>query len=208
MTPRQAIFPAVFFGCILIVILVFQVSNPGARLLEKIVADVIPIAVEQEPSPENTTVPETSRSQPTPPEQGSSCPVSQNYPDTIRQWCSYIANSAQGNGVDPNLIAAVMLQESGGNPWAYSSSGAVGLMQVMPRDGIAATFMCAAGPCFADRPSTDELYDPAYNVSYGAGMLGGLISRYGSAREALRAYGPMDVGYYYADTVLGIFNSH
>jgi len=44
------------------------------------------------------------------------------------------------------LIAAVILQESGGDPSAYSSSGAVGLMQVMPRDGIAAEFMCVNGP--------------------------------------------------------------
>ena len=102
-----------------------------------------------------------------------------------------------------------MLQESGGNPNAYSSSGAAGLMQIMPRDGIAAGFMCTNGPCFADRPTTNELInDPEGNIAYGTGMISGLIDRFGNTRDALKSYGPMDVGYYYADIVLGIYNSH
>jgi hypothetical protein len=38
-------------------------------------------------------------------------------------------------------------------------------------------------------------------------MLAGLGSKQGNVREALRAYGPMNVGYYYADKVLGIYQS-
>ena len=71
----------------------------------------------------------------------------------------------------PNLIAAVILQESGGDATAYSSSGAVGLMQVMPRDGIAASFECINGPCFASRPTIEELQDPRFNIEYGTRML-------------------------------------
>ena len=58
---------------------------------------------------------------------------------------------------------------------------AVGLLQVMPRDGIAADFECANGPCFASRPTIAELLDPAYNLEYGTRMLAGLINRLGSA---------------------------
>jgi soluble lytic murein transglycosylase-like protein len=94
-----------------------------------------------------------------------------------------------------------MLMESGGDPEAYSASGAVGLMQVMPRDGLAASFECINGPCFASRPTIRELLEPGYNVEYGSQMLAGLIDRLGSPREALKAYGPMDVGYSYADRV-------
>ncbi|NTU75976.1 MAG: lytic transglycosylase domain-containing protein, partial [Anaerolineaceae bacterium] len=83
-----------------------------------------------------------------------------------------------------------------------------GLMQVMPRDGIAANFMCANGPCFASRPSIQELYDPEFNISYGARMLAGLINKRGSIRDGLQAYGPMDVGYYYADLVIKIMNTY
>ena len=53
--------------------------------------------------------------------------------------------------------------------------------------------------------STQQLLDPQFNISYGTRMLAELVKRYGNAREALRAYGPMDVGYSYADTVLAIY---
>ena len=138
----------------------------------------------------------------------SGCSLAASYPDAILQWCEWIEKYASQNDLDPNLIAAMMLQESGGNPQAYSKSGAVGLLQVMPRDGLAAAFMCPNGPCFASRPSMDELYEPEYNISYGTGMLGGLVNKYGNLRDALKAYGPMNVGYYYADLVLGIFQQY
>jgi soluble lytic murein transglycosylase-like protein len=110
--------------------------------------------------------------------------------------------------LDPDLVAALVWQESGGDPVAYSKSGAVGLMQVMPHDGLAAAFMCINGPCFANRPSIQELQDPTFNVEFGTRMLGGLNAKYGDLREALKYYGPKDVGYYYADKVLGIYASY
>jgi soluble lytic murein transglycosylase-like protein len=115
---------------------------------------------------------------------------------------------AEEQGLSPNLIAALIWQESGGNALAYSKSGAVGLMQVMPRDGLAANFQCINGPCFADRPSTNELQDPVFNVEYGTNLLAGLVSRLGNLRDALKAYGPENVGYYYADKVLGIYQTY
>jgi soluble lytic murein transglycosylase-like protein len=138
----------------------------------------------------------------------SNCKLSSDYPESIDQWCSQITYYSEQKNLDPDLIAAVMLQESGGNPTAYSKSGAVGLMQVMPRDGIASSFQCVNGPCFANRPSSQELQNPEFNVEYGTGMLAGLVSRHGDVREALRAYGPMDVGYYYADKVLSIYQAY
>ncbi len=136
------------------------------------------------------------------------CEVSSRYPHGILQWCGMITSIAGQAELPPNLIAAVMLQESGGDPTAYSSSGAVGLMQVMPRDGIAASFECINGPCFASRPTIDELLDPRYNIEYGTHMLAGLINRLGSPRDALKAYGPMDVEYSYADKVLTIYENY
>jgi soluble lytic murein transglycosylase-like protein len=141
-------------------------------------------------------------------EEPAACAVSQHYPLEITQWCALITKYAQKNGLPPDLIAGLVWQESGGNPSAYSHSGAVGLMQVMPRDGLAAGFMCKNGPCFANRPSSSELSDPEFNIKYGTKMLAGLLNRYGGYREALRAYGPMDVGYSYADKVLRIYERH
>jgi hypothetical protein len=36
-------------------------------------------------------------------------------------------------------------------------------------------------------------------------MLAGLFKRQGNLRDALKSYGPMDNGYYYADKVLAIY---
>lgn len=139
---------------------------------------------------------------------GGECQVSQSFPESILQWCDLITAYASQHQVEPNLVASMMLQESGGDPLAYSSSGAVGLMQVMPRDGLAANFWCVNGPCFASRPSIEELQDPAFNIEYGTRMISGLIERTGSVRDALKSYGPKDVGYYYADIVLSIMDNH
>ncbi|WP_322508609.1 lytic transglycosylase domain-containing protein [Anaerolinea sp.] len=133
------------------------------------------------------------------------CEVSPRFPEAVYRWCDLITHYANENGLDPDLVAALIVQESGGKPDAYSRSGAVGLMQVMPRDGIAASFRCVNGPCFASRPSMVELYDPEFNIRYGTRMLAGLISKRGSVRDGLMAYGPMNVGYSYADKVLAIY---
>jgi hypothetical protein len=134
--------------------------------------------------------------------------VSISYPDSIKKWKQQIESAAINFQLDPNLIAAVMLQESGGDPNAYSNSGAVGLMQVMPSDGIAAGFFCGDVPCFGNRPTSTELFDPEFNVDYGSRMLSGLIQKYGNARDALKAYGPMDMAFGYADIVLDIWTTH
>ena len=134
------------------------------------------------------------------------CEFQGRYPAKILPWCTLIEEAANRYGVDALLIAAVMLQESGGQPEVMSGSGAVGLMQVMPRDGISASFQCINGPCFTSRPTIEELKDPAFNVDYGVRMLAGLVERDGDIREALKSYGPYDVGYSYADKVLAIRN--
>ncbi len=142
------------------------------------------------------------------PETPADCDISASFPDKIRRWCDLVVQYANSNGLDPNLVAAVMLQESGGNAGATSHSGAIGLLQVMPRDGIAASFHCANGPCFASRPSMAELYDPEFNLRFGTGMLAGLVNKKGDLREALRAYGPGDAGYTYADKILAIYQRY
>ncbi len=134
--------------------------------------------------------------------------MSVKYPQSIQKWRGEIESSADQNGLDPNLIAAVMLQESGGQPTVVSASGAVGLMQIMPRDGISSSFICGDNPCFKNRPSITELLDPDENINFGARMLSGLLKTSGSIRNALKAYGPMDVGFYYADIVLSIYFSY
>ena len=124
----------------------------------------------------------------------------------VRSWCGYIIPNAIANELDPYLIAAVMWIESHGNPQSYSASGAVGLMQVMPSDGIATRFANALNqPYFSDRPTMEQLFDPAFNIYYGAALLAQNIARTGSVRDGLVAYGPENMGYSYADTVLTLY---
>jgi hypothetical protein len=134
--------------------------------------------------------------------------LSESYPESIQKWKNEIETSAIENNLDSNLIAAVMLQESGGQPSVISSSGAVGLMQIMPKDGLASKFICGDTPCFKNRPTIQELLDPIFNINYGARMLSSLQINLGSLREALKSYGPMDVGFYYADIVLSIYSQN
>jgi len=136
------------------------------------------------------------------------CEVSQRFPRRVLRWCETITQFAKKNNLPADLVAAMIWQESGGNPEAYSPSGAVGLMQVMPNDGLAATFQCNSGPCFANRPSTEQLKDPEFNIKIGTRMLANLVERRGNVREALMAYGPVNIGYAYADKVLNIYKQY
>jgi soluble lytic murein transglycosylase-like protein len=183
MQPQNAIVPGIIVGSTVLI------------LFTKLLTSTQPaVAATQEPVQEenNNSAAETS-----------ACSLS-SLPDSIRPWCGLIESAAAEYGVPADLVAAVMLQESGGQPEVISASGAVGLMQVMPSDGIAAGFMCVNGPCFASRPTTQQLLNPEFNVDYGVRMLAGLLERYGNERDALKAYGPYNVEYYYADKVLAI----
>lgn len=137
------------------------------------------------------------------------CQVSDKFPAKVFRWCPIITRYSEEANLHPDLVTALILQESGGNPRVISHSGAVGLMQVMPKDGTATKFMCKNGPCFSERPTTIELQDPEFNVRFGTRMLRELVDHYGEDfREALKAYGPTDVGYRYADIVLAIFKRY
>ena len=190
---RIIVIPAVLLGC-LIVVWVGTVA--ASRMPSEVLL-----------APTQTAMAETQVEQDKV-EAQAECSLSPGYPAEVRQWCAQIETAAQDTGLPADLIAAVILQESGGDPEAYSSSGAVGLMQVMPRDGLAAEFMCANGPCFASRPTIAELKDPAFNIQYGSQYLAGLVTKFGSYREALYKYGPMDIGYHYADLVMNIWGTY
>jgi hypothetical protein len=141
----------------------------------------------------------------------------------ILRWSDIVLKYAQKYIVVPEkLIFSVIDAESDGITDAYSESGAVGLMQVMPRDGIAKSYTnVQKTPYFTNRPSMAELYDPDFNVNYGTMMLANLIKKYDDYqksntlgwdikhiwREALKDYGPADIGYDYADEVLKTYET-
>jgi soluble lytic murein transglycosylase len=80
---------------------------------------------------------------------------------------------AIGPGLEPAIVYAIARQESGFNPRAISSAGALGLMQVTPAAArsVAAKFRIA----YDERRLLD---DETYNAQLGAAELGDLIKYY------------------------------
>jgi soluble lytic murein transglycosylase len=94
-----------------------------------------------------------------------------------------VRGHAQHYDLDPALLAAVIYQESKFKADARSSSGAIGLMQLLPStaEGIA---VHTGGTAFR----VDDLYDPEINIRYGAWYLHHLMQKYGDEEMALAAY--------------------
>ena len=98
------------------------------------------------------------------------------------QYSSFIVKYSNKYGVDPTLVAAVIMQESRFNPKAHSFAGAQGLMQFMP--GTAATMAKETG-----RWPTYDIFDAETSVEFGAAHLRDLLGMYnGNAELALYAY--------------------
>jgi len=76
----------------------------------------------------------------------------------------FIQPAAQKTGLDPQLVRAVIDQESAGRPCALSAKGAEGLMQLMPAT--------------AEEFDVDDPFDPQQNVEAGAKLLKSLLERY------------------------------
>jgi len=96
----------------------------------------------------------------------------------VRQWESTILEYSEMYGHDPDLIAAVIWKESRGDRYARGPAGAVGLMQVMPRE---------AG--FSWRPRARELQEPWRNVFWGSRALAIVIGQSNAdIYNALAAY--------------------
>jgi soluble lytic murein transglycosylase-like protein len=86
-----------------------------------------------------------------------------------------ISAAAKRHELDPALLSAVVRKESGFQPRAISSAGAMGLMQLMPETARAL--------------GVRDPFDPAQNIDGGAKYLRGLIDRYhGRLDLALAAY--------------------
>jgi len=198
--PNRFIIFAVLAGIAVIILFATHLSSPNEIVIASTEEETLPVKEEfEEGILENDHYILTEEIH---------CTIPDSYPELVLQWCETIEENGIKNNIDPKLIAAVILQESGGQADAYSASGAVGLMQVMPRDGIAASFQCINGPCFSSRPTMNELFDPEFNIEFGSKMLMNLIATHGNLRDALKYYGPMNVGYYYADIILNIYENY
>lgn len=86
-----------------------------------------------------------------------------------------VQSNSKQQGVKPDLIRAVIDEESGGRPCAVSWKGAQGLMQLMPGT--------------ADELGVNDAFDPQQNVEGGTKLLKQLLGKYnGDISLALAAY--------------------
>jgi soluble lytic murein transglycosylase-like protein len=86
---------------------------------------------------------------------------------SLERFAAYtrlIKGAAQSNRLEPALVAAVILAESGGDPRAQSNRGARGLMQLMPAT--------------ARQYGVSNVFDPEENIRGGSRYLRDLVERY------------------------------
>jgi soluble lytic murein transglycosylase-like protein len=106
--------------------------------------------------------------------------------DSRSRYASQIQAAAMANNIEAALIRAVISVESGYNPAAVSSAGAVGLMQLMPET--------------AKRYNVTDSQDPEQNIHGGAQYLRDLlrmfnydlhlaIAAYNAGEQAVMKYG-------------------
>ncbi len=101
--------------------------------------------------------------------------------EKIAPWRDIIIQAAQRYNLDPALLAAIIKVESNFSPFALSSKGAQGLMQIMPQT--------------QEYLGLSEPYDPQKSIMAGSAYLREQLDRFGTEELALAAYnaGPFNV---------------
>jgi soluble lytic murein transglycosylase len=94
-----------------------------------------------------------------------------------------IAKVAHKSAISPDLLQALMREESALDPKALSSTGALGLTQVMP-----ATARSIAHRLNLRGYQTAQLFDPDTNIRIGGTYLGELLQRFGHPALAFASY--------------------
>jgi len=138
-------------------------DSPAGRFITNVNA-LEPIPV----NPTGTTVPRIPGSDA--PRTLSAVPVTSQ--SVLRNLIDTISKD---NGVDPALIDAMVRTESNYNPWAISSKGARGLMQLIPETGR--------------RFGVQDFFDPRQNLEGGVRYIKFLLNMFdGNVELSLAAY--------------------
>ena len=103
------------------------------------------------------------------------------WPPPVYQWKESIVRWAVASHVPPDIVAGVILYESGGSPDKVGYAGEIGLMQVFPNT--------IEGFEWREGATPEVLYDPNMNISWGTAILSvAKLQANGNYRNALGAY--------------------
>lgn len=101
--------------------------------------------------------------------------LAQDRPGSKERYAPIVSEAARENELDPALLHAVIMAESGYNPQALSRKGAQGMMQLLPET--------------AKKYGVTDSYDPSQNIQGGARYLKYLLQLFDQKLElALAAY--------------------
>jgi Soluble lytic murein transglycosylase and related regulatory proteins (some contain LysM/invasin domains) len=103
------------------------------------------------------------------------------YPE---KYSGIVKKYAAQNGLDQNLVYAVIKCESSFNPRAQSGIGAMGLMQLTPPTFDWAMSKERPVPKYTEK----DLYSPEINIHYGTAVLSALLREFGNVDTAVAAY--------------------
>jgi soluble lytic murein transglycosylase-like protein len=99
--------------------------------------------------------------------------------DSVARFVHHAYQAANELRLDPHLILAVMAVESSFDPYAESTAGAQGLMQVLTRVHTSK---------YEPYGGIDAAWDPVVNIRVGARILSEYLERHGDVAGALKAY--------------------
>ncbi len=106
--------------------------------------------------------------------------------EPLRDWAvddtlfnAEIRAAAVKHKLDPELVRAVVFQESRFNPSCRGGQGEIGLMQLLPRGAVAEYARRNAVPL----PSETQLFAPALNLEIGCWYLGQAMRRWEGYRD-------------------------
>lgn len=122
------------------------------------------------------------------------------------KYLALVRKSAQKYGVEESLILAIMQIESSFNPYAVSSSDALGLMQVMRHTAGRDVFKMKGQ---SGQPGRNYLFDPENNIDAGAAYLSILQNNYlgGIQNATSRRYAVITAYNGGAGSVLRVFSN-
>ena len=100
----------------------------------------------------------------------------EDFKNLSKDITKYLIDESAKENLSPTMVYALLYQESEGKPWAKSSVGALGLMQIMP------------GSHYKTGPKSDLVNNQKLNIKLGIKYLKLCIRTTGNYWDAVQAY--------------------